>query len=163
MLIRKIAPGAALYLLLACNNPGEKISDGRMPTDTIPERSSSSAALDTTLAGCYSSIMNRDTAALQIETRGAVVAGPLSYKLFEKDRNDGSFQGEVRDNILSGWYLFKSEGVISVRQVAWKINGTELWPGIGEIVQRGDTSAFRDINQLRFDSTHKFTRVPCTL
>jgi hypothetical protein len=163
MQIRNWFAAAALSLLFACNNPGEKISDSGTATDTIPGASSTSAGIDTTLAGCYSSIINKDTSAMQIETKGAVVSGPLSYNIFEKDRNDGNFQGEVRGNILTGWYLFKSEGMMSVRQVAWKINGRSLWPGYGEVTQKGDTMLFKNIDQLRFDSTRPFTKVPCTL
>lgn len=163
MQIRKLWLGAAICSLFACNNPGEKISDAGTTSDTIPGSSSSTTAIDTTLAGCYTSVFNKDTSALQIETKGAVIAGPLSYNLFEKDRNDGNFQGEVQNNILSGWYLFKSEGMMSVRQVAWKIKGSALWPGFGDVVQHGDTTLFKSLDQLRFDSTRPFTKVPCTL
>lgn len=150
-------------LVLSCNNPGEKISNNGNANDSAAAATSTTAALDTTLAGCYSSTYKRDTSALQIETKGAVVSGPLSYSLFEKDRNDGNFQGEVNGNILSGWYLFKSEGVMSVRQVAWKINGTHLWPATGEMQQRGDTMFFRNMDQLQYDSLHPFVKQACTL
>lgn len=150
-------------LVLSCNNPGEKISNNSNANDSAAAATSTTAALDTTLAGCYSSTYKRDTSALQIETKGAVVSGPLSYSLFEKDRNDGNFQGEVNGNILSGWYLFKSEGVMSVRQVAWKIKGTHLWPATGEMQQRGDTIFFRNMDQLQYDSLHSFVKIACTL
>lgn len=163
MQINKLWVGAVVCVLFACNNPGGKISDTNAAKDTLPGSSSSTKAIDTTLTGCYSSIYKKDTSALQIETRGAVIAGPLSYNLFEKDRNDGNFQGEVQNNILSGWYLFKSEGVMSVRQVAWKINGSSLWPATGEVVQHGDTILFKNMDQLHFDSTRPFTKVPCIL
>jgi hypothetical protein len=164
MLKTKLFIGGLLCILAACNNPGDKIGDaGSNTTDTLSNTSGSTSSYDTTLTGCYSSISKRDTAALQIETKGAVIAGPLTYSIFEKDRNVGEFQGEVRGNILTGWYLFKSEGMMSVRQVAWKISGTSLWPAIGDIVQRGDTALFKDESNLRFDSTNAFRKVPCTL
>jgi hypothetical protein len=160
----KMLIGGLLFALLACNNPGDKIGDtGSGTTDTLSGTSGTPSLYDTTLAGCYSSISNRDTSALQIETKGAVVAGPLTYSIFEKDRNTGTFQGEVRGNVLMGWYLFKSEGVMSVRQVAWKISGTSLWPGVGDVIQRGDTTLYKDETKLRFDSTNAFKKIPCTL
>lgn len=163
MQLRKWCAGAAFCLFAACNNPGEKISETANPTDSVSNSSSSSVAIDTSLAGCYSSVINKDTSALQIETKGAVVSGPLSFNIFEKDRNDGTFQGEVQGNILLGWYLFRSEGMMSVRQVAFKINGSSLWPASGDFIQKGDTMLFKNIDQLRFDSTRPFTKVPCTL
>jgi len=163
MQISKLWPCIFICALFSCNNPGDRISDAGTTNDTIPGSSSSTAAIDTTLTGCYLSIYNRDTSSLQVETKGAVVAGPLSYNLFEKDRNDGSFQGEVQKNILSGWYLFNSEGVMSVRQVAWKISGYNLWPASGDVVQHGDTMLFKSMDQLRFDSTRPLTKIPCTL
>ncbi|MET0464485.1 MAG: hypothetical protein ABW007_15070 [Chitinophagaceae bacterium] len=164
MLKSKLLIGGVLCALVACNNPGDKIGDtGTSATDTLSNPSNVSSGYDTTLTGCYSSVSNRDTSALQIETKGAVIAGPLTYSIFEKDRNVGEFQGEVRGDILSGWYLFKSEGVMSVRQVAWKISGTTLWPANGDVVQRGDTALFKDESKLRFDSVNVFKKVPCTL
>jgi len=163
MQVSRLCLACLIGLAAACNNPGEKISDtGRTP-DSTTASTSSTAGLDTTLAGCYSSVYNRDTSAMQIETKGAVVGGPLSYSLFEKDRNDGSFQGEVNGNVLLGWYLFRSEGVMSVRQVAWKIKGSQLWPANGELQQRGDTMMFKNVEQLQYDSLHPFVKVACTL
>jgi hypothetical protein len=164
MQINRLCLAGLLGLAVACNNPGEKISDAGTGTDTtITPLPSNTTALDTSLAGCYSSMYKRDTSALQIETKGAVVSGPLSYSLFEKDRNDGNFQGEVDGNILSGWYLFKSEGIMSVRQVAWKIKGTHLWPATGEMTQRGDTMIFKSLDRLQYDSLHPFVKVTCVL
>lgn len=160
----KLLLGSVLCALMACNNPGDKIGDaGSSATDTLSNTSGAVSVYDTTLTGCYSFISKRDTSALQIETRGAAIAGPLTYSIFEKDRNVGDFQGEVRGNILTGWYLFKSEGMMSVRQVVWKINGTSLWPGNGDVIQRGDTTLFKDEGKLRFDSANAFRKVPCTL
>ena len=164
MQINRLCVAALFCLAAACNNPGDKISDAGSAADTtVPQRPSATTALDTSLAGCYSSTFKRDTAALQIETKGAVVSGPLSYSLFEKDRNDGNFQGEVNGDVLSGWYLFKSEGIMSVRQVAWKIKGTNLWPATGEMMQRGDTMIFKSMDRLQYDSLHPFIKIACVL
>lgn len=164
MQINRLCLAGILSLAVACNNPGEKISDAGATADsTVTQPTSNTTALDTSLAGCYSSTYKRDTSALQIETKGAVISGPLSYSLFEKDRNDGNFQGEVGGNILFGWYLFKSEGIMSVRQVAWKIKGTHLWPASGEMTQRGDTMIFKSMDRLQYDSLHPFVKVACVL
>ena len=83
--------------------------------------------------GCFSQVVKSDTALLQMENNKGNVTGALTYDFYQKDRNDGTLQAEQTGDIINGWYLFKSEGIMSVRQVAWKINGNELWPAIGEV------------------------------
>lgn len=119
------------------------------------------ATVDTLFSGCYTMISSRDTASLQLQKKEGLVTGSLSYNLFEKDYNDGTFEGEVVNDQLSGWYLFRSEGMMSVRQVTWKINNDKLWPATGEILVRNDTAFFKDPGNLRFDSTRAFVKVRC--
>lgn len=121
------------------------------------------AVEDTISSGCYSQIVQRDTSLLEVENNKSIIAGALSYNIYQKDRNDGSFQGELSGDTLKGWYLFRSEGIISVRQVAWKIKGDQLWPGMGEMVQRKDTMLFSQPGMLKFDSIRPFVKVPCIL
>jgi hypothetical protein len=92
-----------------------------------------------------------------------MVNGSLSYNIYQKDRNDGTLQAELAGNIISGWYLFKSEGVISVRQVSWKINADDLWPAIGEMIQKNDTAMFVQPDKLQYDSSRPFKKVPCII
>lgn len=127
--------------------------------DTI----ASNAIADSLFSGCYSQIKGRDTANLQIDNKDSNVNGTLSYNIFQKDRNDGGLQAEITGSTLRGWYLFKSEGVISVREVAWKIKGTELWPGIGEVVEKNDTMFFAVPDQLQYDSTRPFKKIACII
>jgi len=87
----------------------------------------------------------------------------LSYNIYQKDRNDGTLQAEVTGDIIKGWYLFKSEGIISVREVAWKINADELWPATGEVIQRNDTTLFAQPDKLRFDNSRPFKKVACVI
>ncbi len=148
-----------LFLTAACNDEA-KTSDAKLNVDTLNTKALVS---DTLPAGCYSQLMGRDTAALQIETKGTHVTGSLSYNIFEKDRNDGTIQADQDGNIIKGWYLFKSEGIISVREVAWQLHGDELWPALGEVTQRNDTTLFASPGQLKFDSTRPFKKVACVI
>lgn len=118
---------------------------------------------DSLSSGCYSQIAGRDTANLQKENKGGSVSGALSYNIFQKDRNDGTLQGEMSGDILTGWYLFKSEGIISVRRVAWKIKESELWPGTGEMIEKNDTMFFSLPGKLQYDNTRAFKKVDCIL
>ena len=150
-----------LFLLLGACNDDAKTSAATKEGDSV--NTPSATITDTVPAGCYLQAMGRDTASLQITTRGNQVNGSLSYRIFEKDRNDGTIQADQSGDVIRGWYLFKSEGVVSVREVAWKINGEELWPANGEVTQRNDTTLFAQPDNLKFDGAHPFKKVPCVI
>lgn len=150
---------AFVFLTVSCND--EAKTSSAVNNDTANNMQSS--ITDTISSGCYSQLDNRDTSLLQIQGTKGSVTGTLSYNIFQKDRNDGSFMGEMSNDILSGWYLFKSEGIMSVRQVAWKRKGNELWQGIGEMSEKSDTMRFVNPGALTFDSTRPFRKVECVL
>ena len=118
---------------------------------------------DTSVSGCYSLIANGDTASLQLQRQGPTFRGSLSYNLSGKDRNDGTFEGGLNGNILSGWYFFRSEGVMSVREVYWKWEGGNLLPANGEVGVRNDTAYFKNPAQLVYDGSRVFTKVKCII
>jgi hypothetical protein len=155
---------AVLLIGLACNEGGPQAN-----TKEPGKKTDSSAGVnpslrsDTTTGGCYSQILNRDTATLQIEINENQVTGPLMYNIFEKDRNDGTLKAEIADSVIIGWYLFKSEGIISVRQVAWRIKPGQLWPATGTMIQRNDTMMFENPEKLEFDSERPFIKVKCAV
>ena len=159
MTIKDIWTGLMILSTGACNN------DGRIPAEITADTviTSSVATVDSLSSGCYSQIIKRDTSLLQIEQKANTVTGALSYNIFQKDRNDGTLQADVSGDIITGWYLFKSEGIISVRQLSWKINGDELWPGMGEVIQKNDTMLFAQPDKLQYDSTRPFKKVACII
>ena len=153
---------AAVLILLACNEHTPTTSTTNTQSDSVVTESPG-AMPDTNLSGCYSLIAKRDTASFQVQVKGTAASGSLSYNLFEKDRNDGSFEGEIHDDILIGWYLFRSEGIMSVRQVAWKIQGNNLLPANGEVLVRNDSAMFKDPNKLTFDNARAFVKTKCII
>ena len=152
-------------LIIACNNSdgntngSDTTGNGPVEVDIMPQ----SPPIDSTIQGCYSMTSNRDTASLQLIIKDSSINGTLSYSLYEKDHNSGSFQGEIVDGMLLAWYMFKSEGLMSVRQEVFRIGKDELWPAIGEVEVRNDTAYFSKPDQLKFDSTRAFKRVQCAL
>jgi hypothetical protein len=144
----------------ACNNEQKK--DQQSKQDSIVKPNTLMAS-DSMISGCYSLIANRDTASFQVQIKEALVTGSLSYNLFEKDRNDGIFEGAIRNDLLTGWYFFRSEGIISVRQVAWKIGHGYLWPATAEVMVRNDTAMFVNPDKLSFDSSRTFVKVECVI
>ena len=152
----------SVMALTACNSSTPQTENTNIQTDSsIVE--SKVAIPDTLLSGCYSLTANRDTASFQVQVKDSSATGSLSYNLFEKDRNDGTFEGELSGDLLLGWYLFRSEGIMSVRQVAWQVHTNSLWPANGEVVVRNDSAFFKDPTKLKFDSSRAFVKTKCTI
>lgn len=150
-----------VMLFGSCNNEGKSSSE--IKGDSTRHETVTEMITDTLAPGCYAQLAGRDTANIQLESKGSNITGTLSYAIFQKDRNDGTLQAEMSGDILTGWYLFKSEGIISVRQVSWKIKGSQLWPGTGEMVEKNDTMFFSLPDKLQYDSTRPFKKVDCIL
>ncbi|MET0635996.1 MAG: hypothetical protein ABWZ25_08195 [Chitinophagaceae bacterium] len=154
--------GGLMVVLLSCNNAEEKVSDNgeNMVADSVT--AAKPVVTDSTLTGCYAYVGGRDTVLLQVEKNGDNITGSLSYNYFEKDRNDGSIQGSISGDRISGFYLFKSEGVMSVRQEIWKISNGQLIPGSGEMIQRNDSLFFKDPAAVGFDEARSLKKKNCT-
>jgi hypothetical protein len=155
---------AVIILAVSCNSNKETTED-----KTITDKTDTSAAVipvdtrDTTIGGCYIQIFKKDTANLQLDITRNNVTGPLTYRLYQKDINDGSIKAEIVDSVITGWYLFRSEGMLSVRQVAWKVRPGQLWPAEGEVIQRNDTTMFADPRSVKYDNSRPFVKIKCTL
>ena len=161
----------ALFALSACNNPGEKIAGTAGDSTAITGDSSRSVSAtpptannaDTSLSGCYTYTQNRDTVSFQVESRAGTLSGPLGFNYYEKDRNTGTFTGELAGDTLIGWYLFKSEGTMSLRQEIFRKVGQELWPAMGERTERNDSMLFTNPSAVRFEQKMALRKVPCML
>lgn len=153
-------------LVVSCNNPAETTVDAGADSSgtvaVIPEQGSTVQATDTSLSGCYAYEGGKDTVLLQLENKSGTVSGSLSFNYYEKDRNDGTLQGTLSGDKITGFYLFRSEGMMSVRQEIWKVVGNRLVPGTGEVIQRNDSTFFRDPAAVKFDEARALNKKPCT-
>jgi hypothetical protein len=140
-----------------CTSPTENSSD---TTETNSRNEKINAA---SFEGCYQSVFNKDTSRLRIVADDNRIIGELSYKRFEKDSNNGTINGEIKDSLIIAYYTFQSEGVISVREVVFKPSDNGLLEGFGdiEISQTGDTAKFKDISQLQFQDNLSFIKENC--
>src|SRR5687767_702801 len=50
--------------------------------------------------GCFEMIMKRDTATLSIRLQDTVVTGQLQFRWAEKDHNNGTIRGHIKDSLL---------------------------------------------------------------
>ena len=90
-----------------------------------------------------------------------VISGNLLYSLYEKDRNQGTLTGTLKGDLLVADYTFLSEGVTSVRQVAFKRKGNGWVEGYGDVITRNDTVSFQNIDSLRFNNSFELGKVAC--
>ena len=100
--------------------------------------------------GCYAFHEGGSSIELQLEVAGNAVSGNLVYSLEEKDKNTGTIQGTVKGNTVDVYYTFTSEGVNSVREVIFQWVDNSLVEGIGEHIERNDTSFYADKKKVTF-------------
>lgn len=110
---------------------------------------------------CYAYIKGKDTARLTLITTGSISTGELNYKWFEKDKNTGSIEGEMRGDTLIAYYTFNSEGQQSVRQVVFLKKGNQFLEGFGEIEERDGKMQFKDLKRVDFSNPIVFEKVDC--
>lgn len=146
-----------LLVIASCNNnedteTGSVTDATRTDTNNIKPTSQ--------VGGCYLMIQGKDTASLQMTAVDGNVSGTLQYRRFEKDDNDGTIKGSVRDGLIDANYTFQSEGTTSVRQVVFSIKGDSLYEGYGEIKVTADSAAFINTSQLKFLPV-PFVKIDC--
>jgi hypothetical protein len=141
---------ATAMLLFSC--AGNKEKD--------PEIADTDIAKETTIH-CYMKVVNQDTFLLRLNKTGQKIAGNLEYDFFEKDRNVGMVAGELQGDTLFAEYKFKSEGVESVREVAFILHDVDVQEGYGEMEEKNGKMIFKDKSAVRFTDTTLFRNVPC--
>src|SRR4051812_44424761 len=96
--------------LVACNSN----SNNHKTADVKPANDSTAV-----VPQYYAYMLNKDTIRLNITVTGNTFTGLMLYQLKEKDRNDGTLSGTIHGDTLIADYSFSSEGMLSVRQVAF--------------------------------------------
>lgn len=149
-----------LVCCIACNQPATN-NENNADTSVVKVDDSHISTTPIPLDGCYSMTVNNDTATLRLNVIDSMVTGQLSYHWKEKDHNDGTLKGVVRDSLIIADYTFRSEGMLSVRQVVFKMNGTSLTEGYGDLNTSSDTVRFKNIASLNYLYDRPFLKKPC--
>ncbi|HEY9361642.1 MAG TPA: hypothetical protein VIQ00_00170 [Chitinophagaceae bacterium] len=145
-----------LIFCLACNEDKEK-DNTAVPSDVYQK--TEAPELEN---GCYKMIAQNDSAFLKIKVEDSIVTGDLHYRWFEKDKNDGTIRGVIKDSLLIANYTFNSEGRSSVREVIFKIKNDTLIEGFGDISMKSvDTVKFKNISHLNFMHDRQFIKIAC--
>lgn len=159
--MKKIIVSALVLMsvLVSCKKEEEK------QVETIPDASEKIVVEEQVSDECYSGSIKKDTILMNLTIKGnEVTNGKLSYKFYEKDKNQGTLVGELKGDTLFADYTFMSEGVSSVRQVAFLKKGDSYVEGFGDVVDdnKGKVT-FKDKKQLKFDGNVVLSKVNCKM
>lgn len=128
----------------------------------IPVAQEDEAVEETVSEECYLGIIKNDTVSLSLNIKGGQISsGELRYKFFEKDKNEGTLIGEIKGDTLFADYTFMSEGISSIRQVAFLKKGNTYIEGYGDIEENDGKSIFKNTKQLKFDGKIVLSKVDC--
>ena len=110
---------------------------------------------------CYRYVNNRDTVILRTTSVNGSITGTLVYNFYEKDKNKGTIQGQMKSELLIADYTYYSEGVQSVRQIAFKKNGKTFIEGYGEPETKNGKTIFKNIDSLDFNHSIILNEIDC--
>lgn len=99
---------------------------------------------------CYLDTSNKDSIFLHINILNNIVTGDLKYKIYGKDANAGTIEGEMKNDTLIADYRFMSEGKQSVRQVAFLKKDNSFVEGFGAVEEKNDKTIFKNTSSLKF-------------
>jgi hypothetical protein len=118
---------------------------------------------ESSVLGCYAFKLAKDIYTLDIREEKQIdgnidISGVLSYKNFQKDSSSGSFIGTLKNGLLVGDYSFDSEGMHSIRQIAFKKVNDTFVAGYGPYTTVNGTEKFTDLNNINYDSNQTFIK-----
>ncbi|MDR7210558.1 hypothetical protein [Flavobacterium piscis] len=131
-------------------------------TEEILTAPDSAAQPDPSGNQCYASTANNNTIWMSFNVNSnQEVNGKLSYSLYGKDKNEGTLIGNIYGDTLIADYTFDSEGVSSVRQVAFLQKDGTYIEGYGDVVEANGKVSFKDKKTLKFDIKNTLTKIDC--
>ncbi|MCB7479915.1 hypothetical protein [Christiangramia sediminis] len=153
MRINFLKLGVLLFLCISCK-------DRDAQKEISPEISESNEASKS--IGCYSYTMNQDTIYLSITIlEDSIVEGNLTYKLYEKDKNQGRFSGKWIGDSLFADYEFESEGAISTREIFFFKTDSGLVEGYGPVKDTLNKIVFQEHSTLILNENIRLEHVDC--
>ncbi len=164
-----ISLAVIIISLPACRNqPGNiKLNDSvevskNMPDTTVQSVDSVKMIDLNNGTYCFAYTENRDTISMKLILKDSLASGTLIYNLYEKDKNKGTFKGMLRKDTLLADYTFLSEGMRSVRQVAFLVKGNILLPGNGSMKEQRNRLVFSSKNDITFDASITLQPIECS-
>lgn len=146
------------FTIISCKNENKAETEEMMAPD---ESTIADNDINAPQIACYKYVSAKDTILLQMEKMDDEVAGTLSYNYFEKDRNDGTFEGKMVEDTLFASYTFGSEGKTSVREIIFIENGKKLIEGFGEVEEIDGKMQFKKNTKFIFNSLMPLEQINC--
>lgn len=144
----------------SCNNTND--TSPSSSTDLqVNDYADTSAKLETELSGCYLRVTGRDSLVASLQQQGDRISGKLSFDNYQKDGSSGTVEGKVKDSIIQLVYSFRSEGMNSVMEVYFRVEGGDLVQGVGNMKNRGDTVYFENPAKVQFPRGNPLKRFAC--
>ncbi len=147
-------------IVCSCNQSETTEDPDAHTTHTNSENDGSMSSIGL-YAGCYQMAKGRDSGFLRIEISDSTVTGTLVYAWWEKDRNEGTVSGVLRDSLLLLDYRFQSEGTTSVREEIFRVSNKTLLPAYGAVTEKNGKMVFQDVHELSFNENFPFTKTDC--
>lgn len=110
---------------------------------------------------CFVYTSAKDTVNLHLKTSGDIVTGDLAYNYFEKDKNTGTIQGNIKGDTIFAAYKFMSEGRESIRDVAFLKTGNDFVEGYGDAEEKNGKMIFKNTSNLNFNSKLILKNIAC--
>lgn len=147
--------------MVSCNSRGTGEGGGSdMEQERGPE--TEMEVLEDQAPSCYLFATDRDTVYLKLNPSiNGKVTGDLNYYFFERDGNTGHFIGEFQGDTLFAEYTFQSEGLISVREVAFLIRKNQVVEGYGKVEEKDGRMVFWHRDSLDFTNGLVLPQIPC--
>jgi hypothetical protein len=144
----------AVILLLSCNS-------NTTQSGTAQKNEVIKSVTVTEPAACYAMMKDKDKVLLHITITENKVTGDLVYSFFEKDKNTGTINGEMKGDTLFAEYTFMSEGKESNRLVVFLKNGSEFREGYGKINITTGLPDFSDKAAIKFEDNVVLKKTAC--
>jgi len=152
----------AFCFFASCNNTETtKTMDKKDSTGGNENTKSTDAQNAAVAKECYEMTNVNDSVFVQLNINNSEVNGTMFTQFAGKDQNNGTFTGTMIGDTLLADYTFTSEGMQSVRQVAFLKKGNQLVQGFGEIRDQDGKMVFRNKAQLNFDAKMTLNKVAC--
>ncbi len=148
--------GIAVLFLSAC--------DSRVTTSVAETKAMDTAIhSSSTISGkhCYAFVSDKDSIFMDVEINDKSATGKLIYKLSEKDKNVGTFEGTMNADTLFATYHFSSEGMMSDREIIFILNDNKAVEAYGELVEENGKMKFSNPQQLSLEQTFALSKVNC--
>ena len=137
----------AVIALASCNSNSRTIAKN---SDTLNAGVKATDTRRVNEKSCYQYYSVKDTVKLEVVKNENSISGTLRIKHFGKDENIGTFTGVMKQDTLVADYTFMSEGVTSVRQIAFFKRNNTLVEGYGDVEEKNGKMVFRNLDKLNF-------------